>query len=94
MKFLAKNNFIRQILQETKKIIFSPSLKMRRIMMTSKEIQNLYFQVKSSKQRQKCPCCSSNTRIECPDGFFCDANGKDADCYLLSGKALFSNTQP
>ena len=70
MKFLAKNNFIRQILQETKKIIFSPSLKMRRIMMTSKEIQNLYFQVKSSKQRQKCPCCSSNTRIECPDGFF------------------------
>ena len=70
MKFLAKNNFIRQILQETKKIIFSPSLKMRRIMMTSKEIQNLYFQVKSSKQRQKCPCCLSNTRIECPDGFF------------------------
>ena len=62
--------------------------------MTNEEIQNLYFNVKLSKQRQKCPCCSSNTRIECPDGFFCDANGKDADCYLLSGKALFSNTQP
>ena len=70
MKFLAKNNFIRQILQEAKKFIFSPSLKMRRIMMTNKEIQNLYFQVKSSKQSQKCPCCSSNTRIEYPDGFF------------------------
>ncbi|KKO73928.1 hypothetical protein AAJ76_1710001265 [Vairimorpha ceranae] len=58
-------------------------------MMTNEEIQNLYFQVKLSKQRRKCPRCSSDTQIECSDDAFLRRKWKRCRLLFTIWKSTF-----